>query len=156
MGSTFNGYGPENAGVEHNIKVDPEAAEIVLSTGIPVLLVGLNVTLQTALSRARVAEMAEAKTPLARLMGHMSEDWFGVVNRDTTCMHDPLAVAASFEPALVTTVPVTAEVSRERPGSVTYFEPERQSPIRICTSVDASRFHELFYSRLLRKVTERP
>ena len=148
MGSTFQGFGPENAGIEHNIKLDPEAAQIVLGSGIPLLLVGLNVTLQTSLTEERVNEMAAKRTPLAEYMAHMTRDWFGVVGRKATCMHDPLAVAASFAPDMVTTIPVTAEVSLDNAGSVAYFEADESSPVRICTDVAVDRFHAVFYSRV--------
>lgn len=148
MGSTFQGFGLENAGIEHNIKLDPEAAQIVLGSGIPLLLVGLNVTLQTSLTEARVNELAEKRTPLAEYIGHMTRDWFGVVGRKATCMHDPLAVAASFAPDMVTTIPVRAGVSLNDAGSVAYFEADESSPVRICTDVAVDRFHEVFYSRI--------
>ena len=44
MGSTYQGDGAQNAGVEHNIRCDPDAAKIVLESGIPATMVGLNVT----------------------------------------------------------------------------------------------------------------
>lgn len=155
MGSTFNGYGRENAGIEHNIRLDPEAADIVLSSGIPLMLVGLNVTTQTSLTKAVVDEMADKGTPLAEFMAHMTRDWLGVVGRTVTNMHDPLAIAAAFRPDIVTTVPVTVEVSLEDAGSITYFEAGDDSPVRICTDVDVDQFHELFYSRILSKAGER-
>ena len=151
MASTFNGFGPQNAGVEHNIALDPEAAEIVLNSGIPTLLAGLNVTLQTSLTRRMVEEMSAAGTPLARFMSAMTTDWFSVVGRDTTNMHDPLAVAATFAPDLVETVPVRAEVDVTRAGLIAYYESE-DSPVRICTSVDVGRFQKLFFSRVLEAV----
>lgn len=148
MGSTFQGFGRENAGVEHNIKLDPEAAKIVLESGIPILLVGLNVTLQTWLTEARVNQLAETGTPLAQYVAFMTRDWYGVVGRTATCMHDPLAVAAAYRPDLVESVHARAEVDLENAGSIAYFEADESSPVRICTSVDVEAFHELFYSRI--------
>ena len=149
MGSTFQGFGAENAGIEHNIKLDPEAAKIVLGSGIPILLVGLNVTLQTSLTEARVHDLAEKGTPLAEYIAHMTRDWFEVVGRTTTCMHDPLAVAVSYQPDLVETVHARAEVDPETAGSITYSEAGTDSPIRICSRLDVDAFHDLFYSRIV-------
>ena len=148
MASTFAGFGPEKAGVEHNVKCDPEAADIVLGSGIPVLLVGLNVTLQTALTRSHVERIAGGGTPLAGLMAHMTEDWIRVTNRDSTPMNDGLAVAASFQPAIMSTATVRPEVSKEVAGAITYYEAGPESPIRICTSMDVGRFDELFFPRI--------
>lgn len=149
MGSTFNGFGADNAGMEHNIRLDPEAAEIVLSSGIPVVLVGLNVTRQTTLTKASVDELAATGTPLGEFMAHMTYDWFRVLNRETTNMHDPLAVAVTCRPDLVATVPVRAQVSLDNAGSITWSEAGDDSPVRICTSVDIEGFQEMFYSRII-------
>ena len=151
MASTFNGFGPENGGGEHNIALDPEAAEIVLDSGIPILLAGLNVTLQTSLTRGMVEEISAAGTPLARFMSLMTGEWFSVVGRDTTAMHDPLAVAITFDPDLVETCPVRAEVDKAQAGRIAY-EADQDSPVRICTSLDAGRFQKLFFSRILEAV----
>ncbi|HET6455030.1 MAG TPA: nucleoside hydrolase [Armatimonadota bacterium] len=151
MASTFNGFGPENAGGEHNIALDPEAAEIVLNSGIPIVLAGLNVTLQTSLTRRMVEEISAAGTPLAEFMSLMTEDWFSLVGRDTTAMHDSTAVAICAEPDIFEMVPVRAEVDMARAGQISYYEAD-DSPVRICTSVDAGRFQKLFFSRILEAV----
>lgn len=148
MGSTFQGFGRENAGIEHNIKLDPEAAKIVLESGMPILLVGLNVTLRTSLPADRVNQLAETGTPLAEYMAHMTRDWYGVVGRTTTSMHDPLAVAATYRPDIVQWAHARAEVDLKRAGSIAYFEADESSPVRICTSVNVDAFHDLFYSRI--------
>ncbi len=155
MGSTFNGFGRENAGGEHNIHLDPEAADIVLRSGIPLVLVGLNVTTRTSLAKAVVDQLAAAGTPLGEFMAHMTYDWFRVLNREVTNMHDPLAVAVSYRSDMVTTVPVRAEVSMDNPGSIAYFEAGQDSPVRICTSVNVDAFHDLFYTRIIGKANQR-
>jgi len=155
MASTFNGFGPENAGREHNASVDPEAFELVLQSGIPTLVVGLNVTLQTALNRSHLAQIGASGTSLSRLMVYMTEDWLRVIGRDVAHMHDPLAVAASFDSGVVALIPVKADASKERAGFVTYHEAGPESPIRICTAVDTARFDGLFYPRILRAVADR-
>lgn len=151
MASTFNGYGAEYAGKEHNASLDPEAMRLVVESGIPTLLVGLNVTLQTSLSRIHLAEIASAGTSLSSLMVNMTEDWLRVIGRDDTCMHDPLAVATAFDPSFVTTVPAKAEFLDDG-TRVAYHEAEEDYPVRICTSVDADRFHEVFRARILQAV----
>lgn len=154
MASTFNGFGPENAGREHNASVDPEAMELVLRLGVSMLIVGLNVTLKTALNRSHLAQIGASGTPLSRFMIYMTEDWLNVIDRDEAQMHDPLAVAASFDPGVATSIPVKADVSKERAGFVTYYEAGPESPVRVCTEVDTALFDQLFYSRILRAVAD--
>jgi purine nucleosidase len=152
MASTFNGFGRQHAGVEHNIALDPEAAEIVLASGIPVLLIGLNVTRQTALTRRAVEEISAAGTPLADFMARMTEDWLAMTDRSQTPMHDPLAVASCIEPSIEKSVQVSAEVDLETPGLVAYAEAGSDSPLRICTELDAGRFDRLFQNRIMSAV----
>jgi purine nucleosidase len=49
--------------VEHNIRCDPEAAHVVLSSGIPLTLVPLDVTTRVRITPAGVARIAAAGTP---------------------------------------------------------------------------------------------
>lgn len=155
MASTFNGYGTDCAAKEHNASLDPEAMEFVLQSGIPTTIVGLNVTLQTSLARAHIERMLSAETDLASLMAYMTEDWLRVIGRDETCMHDPLAVATVFDPSLVTTIPVKADFL-DGGTRVAYHEADENHPVRICTSVDADKFHEGFHPRILEAVRTFP
>jgi len=110
-------------------------------------MAGLNVTLQTSLTRRMVEEISASGTPLAEFMKAMTEDWFSVVGRDTTAMHDSTAVALCIEPSIFETVPVRAEVDMASAG-ITYFEAD-ESPVSICTAIDVDRFQKLFFSRIL-------
>src|SRR5207244_3274087 len=47
MASCFGDFGEENAEGEHNVACDPLAMQKVLDSGIPLTLIGLNVTKQT-------------------------------------------------------------------------------------------------------------
>jgi inosine-uridine nucleoside N-ribohydrolase len=82
----------------------------------------------------------------------MTEDWLAIRSRETTPMHDPLAVAAAFAPEVVETISVSADVSLETAGSVAYFEAGTESSLRICIAVDVKRFDELFQPRILQAV----
>ena len=147
MGSTFEGYGPEHAAREHNAGSDPEAMKLLCESGLPILIVGFNVTRQTSLTDEHLARIASAGTPMSELMVHMTRGWLRVCNRAQTSMHDPLALAAAFRPEIVGTVPVSAEVSLGSPEVVTYRH-DPDSNIRICDTVDVPRFEELFLERI--------
>jgi inosine-uridine nucleoside N-ribohydrolase len=49
---------------EFNMYTDPEAAKIVLHSGAPITMVGLDVTMQVFLTREHLAKIAQYKTPL--------------------------------------------------------------------------------------------
>jgi purine nucleosidase len=152
MASTFQGFGKENAGREHNAAVDPEAMDLVLRSGIPLLIVGFNVTQQTWLTGDRLKDISACRNQLSAYMEHMTKEWFGVVGRDATNMHDPLAVAACFDPSVVETIPVTAQMDLVS-GMVTYHSAEHGSHIMICTGVNLDKFHKLFYDRIMKTIT---
>lgn len=129
MASTFNGFGEETAGVEHNVRLDPEACAVVLGFDLPVTLVGLNVTLQTSLKNDDLVAIEAANTDLSAFFSHMTRDWFGVIGRDYAIMHDPLAVAAAFEPRVVNLIPVKATVSTQKAGIIVYEKADEGSQL---------------------------
>jgi inosine/uridine nucleosidase len=102
---------------EFNIVVDPEAADIVLHSGLPVTLCGLNVTHQARVTPAVVARLRGLDTDLARtcvdLMTFFAETYQQVFGFAQPPLHDPVAVARVIDPALVECVaaPVTVELA---------------------------------------------
>jgi len=156
MASGFYGWGEEAARGEHNVQCDPAAVETVIASGIPLTLIGLNVTVQTVMTRAQVEEMAACGGPLAEALAGMHRIWLDVIRRDQSAMHDPLAVAVAFLPELVELVPVTARVRRDlkESGAIVYNPPapDQVTRCQIATSVDAEAFHALLYERITRAV----
>jgi purine nucleosidase len=151
MASTFEGFGPENARGEHNVACDPEAFRIVIESGIPVVLIGLNVTRETRMTKTQVDAMAEIGGPLARDLAGMHNVWFEQIGRDHSPMHDGLAVAIAFRPELVELIPVEAHLleGSEVHGAVVYNAPseEKVTKCHIAVSVDAEAFHALLLER---------
>lgn len=81
---------------EFNFLVDPEAAEIVLSAGIPLVMLGLDVTEKVRIEERHVAalEMIDRPAPAAvaaMLRAYGSSD---------PCLHDPCAVMYYLAPEL--------------------------------------------------------
>lgn len=77
---------------EWNIVCDPEAARIVFESGVPICMVGLDVTNRCQFTREEVDLVKEAQNPRAQLLGEMMETFisnFGYL----PILHDPLALA---------------------------------------------------------------
>ncbi len=99
---------------EFNAAVDPEAARIVLDSGLPVTMCGLDVTHQALATEAVV----NALRGLGTTMGTTAADlltFFAATYRDlfdfaAPPLHDPVAVARVIDPTLVRTVRVNVEV----------------------------------------------
>lgn len=143
MGSTYNGEGVENAGVEHNINCDPVAAKIVYESGIPATSVGLNVTGKVTIRRDDLAPIKA--TPFGRYLAAMTEQLYGIWGRDYAYMHDPLAVATVIDPSLVTTRRMRAEVLDA--GKIAFVS-DAAGSLDVCVDVDVERFEQLLRERV--------
>lgn len=152
MASCFAGFGPEATQGEHNVACDPQALARVLQSGIPVALVGLNVTRKTRMDAEDAARLESLGTPLAAALAGMHRVWFRAIGRDASPMHDPLAVAALFRPDLLEWTEVCAEVADSADGIVIYNPPRagQVSTCRIAAAVHADAFHALFFHRIER------
>ena len=102
-GST--GFGNVTPLAEFNIFVDPEAADVVFTSGLPVTMCGLDITHQALVTDAILERLRLLGTPLAELVvGLLS--FFADRYRDlwgfhAPPLHDPVAVARVIDPALV-------------------------------------------------------
>jgi purine nucleosidase len=102
-GST--GRGNRTPYAEFNAWVDPEAAEIVVASGVPFTLVGLNLTHQVLATPEVVARIGAPGTPLARVcaewLGYFSERYRELWGIDAP-LHDPCALAIALDRSLAT------------------------------------------------------
>lgn len=143
MGSTYQGDGLDNAGGEHNINCDPVAAKIVLESGIPGTVVGLNVTGKVVVRRDDLTPIKS--TPFGGYISAMTEQLYDTWGRDYTFMHDPLAIATEIDRSLVTTRKMSADVLND--GRVA-FTTDASGSLDVCVDVDADRFEKLLQSRV--------
>lgn len=102
---------------ELNAAYDPEATHLVMTSEAPLLVVPLDVTLQTSMHLDDVARLEAAGTPLAQYLARTVRPWvtwlaarFG---RDGCPLHDPLAMAAILEPDIVGTRTRAADIELE-------------------------------------------
>jgi purine nucleosidase len=90
---------------EFNIHVDPEAADVVFSSGLPVTMCGLNVTHQALATEAVLERLSGLGTPLAdtvvRLLGFFRDRYRDIWGLPAPPVHDPIAVARVIDPGLV-------------------------------------------------------
>jgi inosine-uridine nucleoside N-ribohydrolase len=104
MGGSLSG-GNITPAAEFNIYVDPEAARIVFQSGIPVTMIGLDVTRKTSLTDEHVRQLEAGQNPVSQAaariarnaINHNREQGFLVGPN----MHDPLAIAAFLDPSLL-------------------------------------------------------
>ncbi len=163
MGGACRGYESLNISyVEHNIRCDPEAAHIVFSSGAPISLVPLDVTLQARIRLADVERIRAAGTPFHAAVADQVALYPPFRSQGFTYLHDPLAVATILAPDLVTwrTLRVDVETGGRLTAGMTLMrEPSESTPAsaRVALSVDAARFEEWLLTRVAAVGTmERP
>ncbi len=97
-------YGNSTPAAEFNIWVDPEAADVVFRSGVPINMLGLNVTRQASATRVEIERMRGAGGRVARTVADLLEFYRSslehVFGLQGASLHDPLAVAVLIHPEL--------------------------------------------------------
>lgn len=103
MGGSLT-FGNSTPAAEFNIWVDPEAAHIVFTSGIPIRMFGLNVTRQASATSERIARMRDLGGHLAVTVADLLEFYRASLERvyglPGASLHDPLAAATLIRPEL--------------------------------------------------------
>lgn len=101
MGGALDAPGNITPYAEANTYHDPHALNVVLGSGAPVLMIGLDVTMQTQLRAADFAALAEAAPHdggfLQGMAGHYL-DFYRSIGQEGCALHDPMAVIACLDP----------------------------------------------------------
>ena len=139
---------------EHNILSDPEAAHIVFTSGAPITLIPLDITLQVRITATDCSRIRDAGTAFHQAVADELEGYPPFASRGWTFMHDPLAAAALVEPNLVKTVPlhVDVETGGRFAAGVTFMrspDADWEANAQVALEVDAACFEEFLISRLV-------
>jgi pyrimidine-specific ribonucleoside hydrolase len=152
MGGSL-GEGNRTAAAEFNIWQDPEAAAIVLGSGIPISMITLDVTHQALFLEPDVARLEALGTRIAGIWVDLLR-FFAVYHRkrygwDGSPIHDAVAVAHLAVPGLVTTRPlrVDVETTGELTRGRTVADPEGlgglPANVDVGVDIDRGRFVDL-------------
>jgi purine nucleosidase/pyrimidine-specific ribonucleoside hydrolase len=162
MGGAVTVPGNVTPVAEFNIYVDPEAAQLVFTSGLPLTLIGLDVTERVRLTTAMIEQhVRPVQTRLTQFVVECTAQAIQFSTRverpPGMAMHDPLAVGAVIDPTLVRTVPLPVQV--ETKGELTTamtvadrrpLRPDLKAPatMNVAVEVDDARFLEMFLARL--------
>ena len=120
MGGSLT-WGNVTPAAEFNIWCDPEAAHVVFESGVPITMVGLNVTMQSIATPDRRTQLRatgrRAATAVADMLDHYAIGEGRYSGLPGGALHDPMAVATLIDPSIVTTVPMRVAV--ETKGALT-------------------------------------
>jgi len=142
---------------EFNAFVDPEAAAAVFASGIPITMVGLDVTHKALFTRPH-AERLRGAGRAGRFVAELSDFFQAFHERsygfDGSPIHDAMAVAHVIDPTLLTTRPanVAVETRSEYCDGRTVVDLRgvtgREQNADVGVDVDVERFLELLVSRI--------
>jgi len=140
--------------------VDPHAADIVLNSGVPITMMGLDVTHQVLSTEARVARIGALSNPAAdATVGMLS--FFHRYDTEKyssqgTPLHDPCTVAFLLRPELFKTKLCNVSVERESELTIGHTAvdfwhvTDKPKNVHWAYEVDADGFYELLTERLAR------
>lgn len=150
MGGAVACEGNVSPCAEANIFNDPEAAQQVLTSGIPVTLVGLDVTMKVILTKDMVEQWRKAGPAgeaMADIVGFYVDahnTWLAP-NLGGCALHDPLSVAVAADKSLCQYLPSVLKVDLEGElrgrtiGNTDQIRnPDR--PVQVALAVDGERF----------------
>jgi purine nucleosidase len=107
MGGTGQGHGNVTPVAEYNFWADPEAARIVFESGLPIKMVGWDISHTYAVFDPQdAAALRAVDTPLARfcmdIQGTVEQFALGTTRLRGFDLPDPIAMAVALDPAVAT------------------------------------------------------
>jgi purine nucleosidase len=158
MGGAYFEVGNITPAAEFNIYVDPEAADIVFRSGVPLVVMPLDVTHKALTSRARV----EAFRRLGTEPGRMVAEWTDFFERfdmakygsEGAPLHDPCVIAYLIDPSMFRGrhINVAVETQSDLTLGMTVADwwgvTDRKANALFMGEVDADRFFALLTDRI--------
>jgi inosine-uridine nucleoside N-ribohydrolase len=172
MGGAFQGVHNTGPVAEFNFYADPDAADCVMQSGLPVRLIPLNVTEHCVLTLDDLRTIADPS--LRRYLQRITKFYFDFHKRTANVtggyLHDPLAVASVAFPSLLKTHRgyVRVEWAGTYARGLSIFFPllnihnnaelpgwviralRRKPSVRVATTVNANSFKQKFLGTLRR------
>lgn len=106
-GSIAHGYGQDlKPAAEWNIKSNPAAAQVVFSSGVPILMAPLDTTAMLQLDAAARHRIFTRLTPTTNALALLYHLW----GQETPTLFDPMAVAMLIDPTLCEVKELAVEV----------------------------------------------
>jgi purine nucleosidase len=160
LGGAYFEVGNITPAAEFNIYVDPEAAEIVMKSGVDTVIMPLDVTHKVLVTKPRNDAFRALGTPVGKAVAEMT-DFFERFDRekygsDGAPLHDPCVTAYLLQPDLFAGrhINVEIETASELTLGMTVADwwrvTDRPANALFIGSVDADGFFDLLTERLAR------
>ncbi len=141
-GSISHGYGRDKKpAAEYNIAADPAAAQVVFSSGVPLLMVPLDVTAMLQLDNDGRHRVFAHLSPLTDALTLLYFLW----NHETPTLFDPMAVAMTIDPRLCETRELAMEVDSKGFTRVVEGKPPNAT---VALRTEPKRFFDFYLGRV--------
>ena len=160
MGGTYAAPGNTTAAAEFNVRYDPEAAAVVLQSGLPVTLYPLDPFMQVGFTLEEARALSRAGGAGAQIAGGIGLHYCRFFGADYSLIGDAGTVAAVIDPhgATVERRAVHVELAEGATRGATVFdrrsarqredEADGWATLDVVTAVDAARYRRLMASAL--------
>lgn len=154
MGGVVQARGNVTGFAEANIYNDPDAAQIVLNSGAETVLVGLDVTDRTSLTKEDFAALAKRAPKFGGFLAAISDFYIDVYlgrGAKGCSLHDPATIIAALRPDLFRMEEGDVEVvlAGEKLGQ-TVLKPRKGQKTRVCVEAEYDRVVEVFLDGIAR------
>ena len=141
-GSVARGYAPDSKPeAEWNIKSNPEAAQTVFSSGVPLTMAPLDVTAMLQLDAAGRRRVFTHLTPLTNALTVLYHLW----GNENPTLFDPMAVAMLIDPSICETEQLAIQVDARGFTRVVESKPANAA---VGMHTDPKKFFEFYLSRV--------
>lgn len=127
---------------EWNILCDPEAAQIVFSSGMEIYMVGLDVTLDVEMPKSIFDRVLSA--PPCKSFPVWIEKWQKHVKSELPCLHDPLALLAALNDDILEFEKHKLYVVTEKNGNGFIREGSQGFEVNVALKLNKIYFWQLF------------
>ena len=106
-------FGNWTPAAEFNILVDPEAADVVFRSGVPITMAGLDVTEQALVFPEDFERIRAVGNPVAKVVAEWLDFFYGFhrsIGYPGAPVHDAVAVAALIKPEIMAMVDMYVEI----------------------------------------------
>ncbi len=152
MGGAVDHPGNTTPSAEFNVFADPEAASIVMQSGVPITLFGLDVTLKVLLSEEIMDKVKAQKDSTYKKIFLDSMNYYipSLIKAtgNMPAMHDPCCIAYLADPDIFTFSyrPICVETKGESTyGKTTGGVEDRNQKTKFGIGVDTERFWKIFF-----------
>jgi pyrimidine-specific ribonucleoside hydrolase len=146
----MSGVGIDNPFAEWNIYIDPVAANLVLGSGVPIILVPLDATRDVPVTRNFYNSLDEHRsTPSANLVFELMTANLDFIDSGGFQFWDSLTAAIFTDETIATFEDMTLKVVEEEGAESGYTRPSPDGyPVRVAVRADPSGFKTLFLTIL--------